>query len=100
VGNELGELSTFFGFPPEIRPMIYTNNAIEGYNRQLRKVTKNKTGFPTEESIRNWSKILNQLVIYFEGGITVGIPDLHNTINSLACGIINDFHLVRPDCHL
>lgn len=84
------ELSTFFDFPHEIRRMIYTNNAIEGYNRQLRKVTKNKTVFPTEESVRksfylahrdiahkwtmpipNWAKILNQLVIYFEGRIAV-----------------------------
>jgi transposase-like protein len=84
------ELSTCFDFPPEIRRLIYTNNAIEGYNRQLRKVTKNKTVFPTEESVRksfylahrdiaqkwtmplpNWAKILNQLVIFFDGRITL-----------------------------
>lgn len=82
------ELSAFFDFPFEIRRLIYTNNAIEGYNRQLRKVTKNKTVFPTDESVRkafylahrdiaakwtmpipNWAKILNQLVIYFDGRI-------------------------------
>ncbi len=82
------ELSAFFDFPYEIRRLIYTNNAIEGYNRQLRKVTKNKTMFPTQDAVRkafylahrdiaakwtmpitNWAKILNQLVIYFDGRI-------------------------------
>lgn len=82
------ELSAFFDFPFEIRRLIYTNTAIEGYNRQLRKVTKNKTVFPTDEAVRkafylahrdiaakwtmpipNWAKILNQLVIYFDGRI-------------------------------
>lgn len=82
------ELSTFFDLPFDIRRMIYTTNAIEGYNRQLRKVTKNKTVFPTEDAIRkafylahrdiaakwtmpipHWPKILNQLVIYFDNRI-------------------------------
>jgi putative transposase len=86
--NNWPELSTFFDFPYDIRRMIYTTNIIEGYNRQLRRVTKNKTVFPTEESIRksfylahrdiavkwtmpipNWPKILNQLVIYFDNRI-------------------------------
>jgi transposase-like protein len=84
------DLSTFFDFPYEIRRLIYTNNAIEGYNRQLRKVTRNKTVFPTEEAIRksfylahrdiaakwtmpipHWPKILNQLVIYFSDRIRI-----------------------------
>ncbi|WP_283728551.1 IS256 family transposase, partial [Clostridium perfringens] len=75
--NNWEELSTFFKYPPEIRRIIYTTNAIEGYNRQLRKVTKTKTAFPTDEallkilylatmdiskkwvqSIRGWSQIL------------------------------------------
>ena len=79
------ELSTFFKYPPEIRRIIYTTNAMEGYNRQLRKVTKTKTAFPTDEallkilylatiditkkwvqSIRGWSQILSQLSIYFD----------------------------------
>lgn len=86
--NNWAELSTFFDLPFDIRRMIYTTNAIEGYNRQLRKVTKNKTVFPTEDSIRkafylahrdiaakwtmpipHWPKILNQLVIYFDNRI-------------------------------
>ena len=88
--NNWTELSAFFDFPFEIRRLIYTNNAIEGYNRQLRKVTKNKTVFPTEDAVRKsfylahrdivakwtmpipqWPKILNNLVIYFDGRIRV-----------------------------
>lgn len=88
--NNWLDLSTFFDFPFEIRRLIYTNNAIEGYNRQLRKVTKNRTIFPTDEAVRkafylahrdivakwtmpipNWPKILNQLVIYFDDRISI-----------------------------
>lgn len=84
--NNWDELSTFFDYPAEIRRLIYTTNTIEGYNRQLRKVTKNKSLFPTAKSIRkllylahqdiakkwtmpipNWAKIRNQLAIRFEG---------------------------------
>lgn len=79
------ELSTFFDYPAEIRRLIYTTNTIEGYNRLVRKVTKNKTVFPTPKSIRkllylahqniakkwtmpipHWAKIRNQLAIRFE----------------------------------
>jgi putative transposase len=85
-----GDLSAFFDFPYEIRRLIYTNNAIEGYNRQLRKVTKNKTVFSTHEAVRksfylahrdiaakwtmpipHWPKILNHLVIYFTDRIAI-----------------------------
>lgn len=84
--NNWTELSTFFDYPAQIRRLIYTTNAIEGYNRQLRKVTKTKAVFPTPKSIRkllylahadiqkkwsmpiaNWAKIRNQLAIRFEG---------------------------------
>jgi putative transposase len=84
--NNWTELSTFFDYPKEIRRLIYTTNTIEGYNRQLRKVTKNKALFPTPKSVRkllylahqniarkwsmpipNWAKIRNQLAIRFEG---------------------------------
>jgi putative transposase len=79
------ELSTFFEFPGEIRRLIYTTNTVEGYHRQLRKVIKNKSSFPTSQSarkllylatmdickkwtapIRNWPLILNQLAIRFK----------------------------------
>ncbi len=83
--NNWDELSTFFDFPVEIRRLIYTTNTIEGYNRQLRKVTKNKASFPSPQAVRkllylaninivkkwtrpiiNWPLILNQLAIRFE----------------------------------
>jgi len=82
--NNWDELSTFFNYPAEIRRLIYTNNAIEGYNRQLRKVTKNKAVFPSPQAVRKllylanvnitkkwsmplvyWPSILNQLAIRF-----------------------------------
>ena len=78
-------LSTYFKYPNEVRKLIYTTNAIEGFNRQLRKVTKSKTVFPSHESLlkmlylatmditkkwtgrrRDWSQIRAQLEIYFE----------------------------------
>lgn len=84
--NNWNELSTFFKYPPEIRKIIYTTNAMESYNRQLRKVTKTKSIFPNDESlmkilylatiditkkwtqsIRGWAQILAQLSIFFEG---------------------------------
>lgn len=83
--NNWDELSTFFNYPAEIRRLIYTNNAIEGYNRQLRKVTKTKAVFPTPQAARkllylvnvnitkkwtrplvDWPLILNQLAIRFQ----------------------------------
>jgi putative transposase len=84
------ELSSFFDFSKQIRRMMYTTNAIEAYNRQIRKVTKNRSVFSTEKSIRklfylahrniakswtmpihNWPLILNQLVIKFEGRVAI-----------------------------
>jgi putative transposase len=75
-----------FDYPAEIRRLIYTTNTVEGYNRQLRKVTKTRGAFPTVEAARkllylanrditkkwtgpihNWARILNQLAIRFEG---------------------------------
>ena len=78
-------LSTYFKFPQELRRLIYTTNTIEGFNRQLRKVTKSKSVFPTDDSLfkmlylamiditkkwsgrkQDWSMIHAQLAIYFE----------------------------------
>ena len=42
-------LSTYFKFPPDLRKLIYTTNTIEGFNRQLKKVTKAKSVFPTDD---------------------------------------------------
>ncbi|MCR4718310.1 MAG: IS256 family transposase, partial [Firmicutes bacterium] len=78
------ELSTMFKYPPEIRKLIYTTNAIENFNRQLRKVTKTKSAFVSDDAlmkllylttmqivdkwtmpIRDWGMILDNLMIYF-----------------------------------
>lgn len=44
-------LKTFFAFPEQIRSIIYTTNAVESLHSQLRKVTKSKSVFPTDESL-------------------------------------------------
>ena len=44
-------LSTYFKYPQEVRRLIYTTNAIEGFNRKLCKVTKAKSVFPTDDSL-------------------------------------------------
>lgn len=83
--NNWPNLSTYFKYPQEIRRLIYTTNAIEGFNRQLRKVTKAKSVFPTDDSLlkmlylammditkkwtgrrQDWSAIHAQLAVYFE----------------------------------
>lgn len=78
------ELTVFFDFPVEIRKIIYTTNLIENLNGKIRKYTKNKMSFPTDEAvlksvflalreatkkwtlpIRNWGIVLNQFMIIF-----------------------------------
>lgn len=78
-------LSTYFKYPQELRKIIYTTNAIEGFNRQLRKVTKAKPVFPTDDSLlkmlylamiditkkwtgrrQDWGVIHSQLEIFFQ----------------------------------
>ena len=82
--NNWTQLSTYFKYPPEIRKIIYTTNSIENFNRQLRKVTKSRTIFPTDDALFkilylamcditekwtgagwNWGQTLDQLCIYF-----------------------------------
>jgi transposase-like protein len=45
------QLSTFWSYPNEIRKLIYTTNPIESFNRNMRKVTKNKPTFPSEDAL-------------------------------------------------
>ena len=78
----------FFSYPPEIRKVIYTTNAIESMQAQLRKVTRNRGAFPNPESvrkilylaieriskkwkrpIRDWVAALNHFSVVFEGRI-------------------------------
>ena len=49
--SKKNQLSTYFKYPQEVRRLIYTTNTIEGFNRQLRKVTKAKSMFPTDDSL-------------------------------------------------
>ncbi|HJD87668.1 MAG TPA: IS256 family transposase [Empedobacter falsenii] len=79
------ELTVFFDFPVEIRKIIYTTNLIENLNGKVRKYTKNKMVFPTDDAlkksvylslmqiskkwtkpIQNWGLILNQFLAIFE----------------------------------
>ena len=83
--NNWSELSTFFKYTPEIRKIMYTTNIVESLHMQLRKVSKTKTVFPTDDSlvkilylatigvtkkwtvpVRDWVLILGQLQIHFE----------------------------------
>ena len=82
------ELTTYFKYDTKIRKLIYTTNPIESLNRQLRKYTKTKSLYPTDEAlmksvylslkeatkkwtgrISGWGEIYSQLSIYFEGRI-------------------------------
>lgn len=84
------ELTVFFDFPIEIRQIIYTTNLIENLNGKIRKYTKNKLSFPTDEAvlksvylalrevtkkwtmpIRNWGIVLDQFLTIFENRIRI-----------------------------
>jgi len=81
-------LNTLFDYPPEIRKAIYTTNAIESLNSVIRKATKKRKVFPTDDSakkviylaimdasknwsmpIQNWKPALNRFMILFENRI-------------------------------
>ncbi|MCK5294266.1 MAG: IS256 family transposase [Arcobacteraceae bacterium] len=83
--NHWAELSTFFKYPQSVRTLIYTTNPIESLNATIKRKTKSKGSFPTEESafkvlylaifqqqekwnrssVKNWSEIYPQLSIFF-----------------------------------
>jgi putative transposase len=84
--NNWHKLSTYFKYTEPIRRIIYTTNTIEGFHRQVRKVTKTKGVFPNDDALlkmvylahrniskkwtqplQNWSLSVSQLAIYFEG---------------------------------
>lgn len=86
------ELSAMFKYPAEIRTLIYTTNALENFNRQLRKVTKTKGAFVSDDAllkilylatiniterwtlpIRNWGSVLDGLMVYFGDRVTVAL---------------------------
>jgi len=87
--NHWDNLNTFFGYPPAIRKAIYTTNAIESLNSVIRKATRQRKVFPTEDSalkvvylaimdaskkwtmpIRNWKPALNRFTIIFGERVT------------------------------
>ena len=84
MAGELAESEHLFKYPEAIRRLIYTTNTIEGFNRQLRKVTKAKSVFPTDDSLlkmlylammditkkwngrrQDWNQIHAHLAVYF-----------------------------------
>ena len=88
--NNWDELTVFFEFPVEIRKIIYTTNLIENLNGKIRKYTKNKLSYPTDQAvmksvflavreatkkwtmpIRNWGIILNQFLTIFEERVRI-----------------------------
>lgn len=77
-------VSAFFQYPPDLRKIIYTTNAVEGVHRQFRKVTKNRSVMPNDDAlfkilflagenvqkkwvlpVRNWSSIISSLHLHF-----------------------------------
>ena len=77
--------TAFFAYPPEIRKVIYTTNAIESLNRSMRKILKTRRAFPNDEAatklmylalqniakrwtrpVKDWKKALNQFAIMYE----------------------------------
>jgi len=86
------KLSTYFKYPQPIRRLIYTTNTIEGFHRQIRKVTKTKGAFTSDmalfkliylaqeritekwtQPLWNWNQILGQLVILFPDRIKLDL---------------------------
>ncbi|MDM1408065.1 transposase, partial [Myroides sp. DF42-4-2] len=83
--NNWEDLTVFFEFPVDIRKIIYTTNLIENLNGKIRKYTKNKLSFPTDEAVmksvylavreatkkwsmpvRNWGVIIDQFLILYQ----------------------------------
>ena len=82
--------TVFFQFPLEIRKIIYTTNLIENLNGKIRKYTKSKLSFPSDEAVKktvflsimeiekkwtqpihNWGLIMNQFILIFENRIQI-----------------------------
>lgn len=89
-GRKWNDLTEFFNYPKDIRKAIYTTNAIESLNFSLRKVNKNKSSFPDDDSIykimylaiknastrwtmsiKDWELAVNQFAILFDGRVLV-----------------------------
>ena len=85
-------LSAYFKYTKPVRRLIYTTNPIEGFHRQVRKYTKSKGAFTSENAlfklvysaiqqikkkwnmpVREWAETISQLDIYFDGRLNVGL---------------------------
>jgi transposase-like protein len=85
-------LSAYFKYTKPVRRLIYTTNPIEGFHRQVRKYTKSKGAFTSENAlfkliyaaiqqikkkwnmpVRDWAETISQLDIYFEGRLNIGL---------------------------
>ena len=90
------KLSTYFGYTADIRRIIYTTNTIEGYHRQIRKVTKTKGAFSTDMAllklvylasrrieekwtspVHNWCLVVQQLIIKFGDRMPLKLASLN-----------------------
>jgi transposase-like protein len=88
------QLSTYFEHPPEIRKVMYTTNTIEAYHRQIRKITKTKGAFASDNALLklaflaimdmekawkrrafNWKSILSQFMMIYEDRIPMQVLD-------------------------
>jgi len=82
--NNWDKLSTYFAYTPNVRKLIYTTNTVEGYHRQVRKITKTKGAFTSETALlkliylatrniakkwtmplQSWALTVQQLAIHF-----------------------------------
>lgn len=92
--NNWEKLTTYFQYTTPIRKLIYTTNAVEGYHRQVRKVTKTKGAFTSDMALlklvylatrniekkwssplQNWSLTVQQLAIKFEGRLPLDLKN-------------------------
>jgi len=88
--NNWDRLSQYFKYGDQIRRIVYTTNTVEGYNRQIRKVTKSKSVFPNDRALlkmvflasqhimkkwksplQKWSLVIQQLAIHFKGRLNL-----------------------------
>lgn len=88
-------VSVYYKFCPELRRMMYTTNAVEALHRQFRKVTKNRSIMPNDDSlkkllflaardirkkwakpVRNWAVIITDLHLFFKDRITIASPSI------------------------
>jgi transposase-like protein len=90
--NNWNTLSEYFKYPEELRRIIYTTNIVEGFHRQIRKYTKSKGSFTSDQALikliycatqkvlekwsqpmHNWALIISQLEIYFSGRLNLSL---------------------------